>query len=197
MRGPEIAEDHAPDVDRIFTVPNAISMLRLAGIPVFIALLAGERRVAAAIALAIIAGTDWLDGGLARRWHQVTTVGKVLDPTIDRFLLLAAFIGLMIDGSLPIWIGCVLLTREVLIGLGGIALGLMGHTRISVTWYGKIYAFGVMAALPFFLIAHSGVFWDGVAVIAGWILIIPSAILSWVTALEYAKKAKAAIATSK
>ncbi len=189
MRGPDSAEDRPPDTDRIWTIPNAISMVRLAGIPFFLWLLADGRRLAAAIALIIIAGTDWVDGGLARKWNQVTTLGKVLDPTIDRALLFAAFVGAMVDRSMPIWLGAILILREVVIAIGAVVLGLKGHRRLTVTWHGKMYAFGMMAALPFFFIGNTSVFWAPIAELVAWALVIPSAVLSWITAFEYAKKA--------
>lgn len=198
MRGPETAIDHPPDTDRVLTVANVISLIRLAGIPVFAWVLLGlDRRYLAAWLLFAIGCTDWIDGGIARKYHQVTTFGKILDPTIDRLLLGVAAISSMIDGSLPVWLGVVLLAREVLIGLGGIYLGLKGHRRISVTWWGKVYSFGLMGALPLFLVGNTSVFWSGVAEVLAWVLVIPSALLSYITAAQYIKKARAALGGSK
>ena len=130
--GPSTATDRPPDTDRIFTLANIISLLRLAGIPVFAwVLLVGDHRYAAAWLLFAIGCTDWIDGGIARRYHQVTTLGKILDPTIDRLLLGVGFIATMIDGSFPVWLGVVLITREILVGLGGIFLFVKGAQRES------------------------------------------------------------------
>ena len=88
----------------LFTVANAVTLVRLAGLPVFLYLLFGrDDRSSAAWLLAAIGATDWLDGYLARRLHQVSTFGKVLDPTADRLVFLVGAVALLIDGSVPRW----------------------------------------------------------------------------------------------
>src|SRR3954469_2998454 len=96
--------EEAADVDRaglgLFTVPNAVTLIRLACLPLFVYLLFGrDDRSSAAWLLAAIGVTDWLDGYLARRLHQVSTFGKVLDPTADRLVFLVGAVSLLIDGS--------------------------------------------------------------------------------------------------
>ena len=84
----------------MWTVPNAISVLRIACIPWFVWLLfAAEDRTAAALLLGALGATDWVDGWIARRFDQVSEVGKVLDPTADRLLLVVAAPAMIIDGS--------------------------------------------------------------------------------------------------
>lgn len=192
MRGREIAVDREPDTDRIVTIPNVISLGRLIAIPFFVWLMLEERTVAAAVALAVIAGTDWIDGGLARRWHQVTTVGKVLDPTIDRLLILAAFIAALASGAMPVWLAVIILGREVLVSLGGIWFAARGRTRISVTWWGKVYASGVMAMLPLFILGSADFTGAWVATVLAWVLAVPCSVLAWITAYEYWRTARAA-----
>jgi cardiolipin synthase (CMP-forming) len=189
-----MAVDRPPDTDQIFTVANILSLIRLAGIPVFAyVLLADHRRFLAAWLLLAIACTDWVDGGVARKYHQVTTLGKVLDPTIDRMLLGVGGIAAVIDGSLPLWLAIVLIARELFIGLGGIVLFALSAARLSVTWWGKTYALGLMGAIPLFLVGHCSVFWHAEAEALAWILAVPSAIGSYATAASYAFKAPDAI----
>ena len=90
--------------DNALTVPNLISILRLAAVPIFVWLLiVQERPLAAAILLGILGATDWVDGWVARKFNQVSELGKVLDPTADRIMFLVAVFTMMIDGSVPIW----------------------------------------------------------------------------------------------
>ncbi|HEX6311131.1 MAG TPA: CDP-alcohol phosphatidyltransferase family protein, partial [Acidimicrobiia bacterium] len=98
--------------DRVFTVPNLISVGRLVCVPLFLWLLFGEDRlVAAAILLAVLGATDWVDGWIARHFDQGSELGKVLDPTADRVLLVAAVVALLVEGSVPIVVGVVVLAR--------------------------------------------------------------------------------------
>ena len=84
-------------VDRIVTVPNAITLVRLACIPLFLWLLFGaDRQTASALLLGVLGATDWVDGFVARRYHQVSTVGKVLDPVADRVLVVTAVIAITV-----------------------------------------------------------------------------------------------------
>src|SRR4028118_1430298 len=92
--------DDPPGTDRWLTVPNVITFVRLLLIPVFVYLLFGEDdRAGAAVLLAVLGATDWVDGFLARRWQRVSTVGKILDPTADRLLLAVGVISILIVGA--------------------------------------------------------------------------------------------------
>ena len=94
--------------DNALTVPNLISIMRLAAVPIFVWLLiVQERPLAAAILLGILGATDWVDGWIARKFNQVSELGKVLDPTADRIMFLVAVFTMMIDGSVPIWLSLI------------------------------------------------------------------------------------------
>lgn len=187
MRGKDSAVDVPADTDKVLTLPNVISLCRLGGIPVFLWLLADGHQVAAAIVLAVVAGTDWVDGGLARRLHQVTALGKILDPTIDRLLLLAAFVGALVVGAVPVWFGTILLARELLIAMGGLVCWSFGVGRLTVTWMGKIYAFGVMVSLPLFFLGDTDITGAAVVGALAWLIAVPSAVLGWITGIGYLK----------
>ena len=103
-----------PGLDRIWTVPNVVTFVRLACIPLYVWLLFGaDQQTWAALVLAALGATDWVDGYIARRFHQVTTLGKVLDPVADRVLVLTAVLTIMIHGAVPVWFGVATLAREV------------------------------------------------------------------------------------
>ena len=109
--------------DRVLTVPNALSALRLACLPAFVVLLAQPHdrgRLAAAFLLGAAAFTDLLDGYIARHFDQVSTLGKMADPLVDRALVLCALVGATVIGALPIWLVVVVALREgvVLAGSG-------------------------------------------------------------------------------
>src|SRR5580704_7152244 len=92
--------DQDEGLNRILTVPNLITAVRLACVPLFLWLLFGAgRQTDAAILLAVLGATDWVDGYVARRWHQVSTLGKVLDPTADRILVGTAVIAVIVHGA--------------------------------------------------------------------------------------------------
>jgi len=140
----------------IATIPNAISLARLACIPWFLWLLLSEDRpVAAAVLLSVLGATDWVDGWIARHFDQASEVGKVLDPTADRVLLVAAAVALIVDGRVPLWVGWVVLVREAVISVAVLALAAAGARRIDVQWAGKAGTLALMFALPGFLLVDA------------------------------------------
>ena len=181
--------------DRILTLPNLISTVRLACIPLFVWLLFGrDNRAAAAVLLAVLGATDWVDGYIARRFDQGSTLGKVLDPVADRLLLGVGVLAIIIDGSVPLWVGAVVVFREVLISLVTVGLAALGARRIDVQWVGKAGTFGLMVAFPFFLASHATFSWRGFARDAAWVWIVPSILLSYWAAATYVPIARRALA---
>jgi cardiolipin synthase len=186
----------APDTDRILTVPNVVSVVRLCCIPLFLWLLFGaEDRSSAAYLLAVLGATDWVDGYVARRFHQVSTLGKVLDPTADRLLLAVGVIGIAIDGSVPIWIAVLTIARETLVGGATLVLAALGARRIDVTWFGKAGTFGLLCAYPLFLGSHAeDLGWEDLAGVLAWVCVIPGLVFSYVAAAGYVPLARRALA---
>ena len=178
----------------LFTVPNAVTLVRLAGLPVFLYLLFGrDDRSSAALLLAAIGATDWLDGYLARRLHQVSTFGKVLDPTADRLVFLVGAVALLIDGSVPRWFAIATLVREGFVAVVALALAAAGARRIDVTFVGKSATMGLLMAYPLFLAGESDIFFHSPGRVAAWIIGVPSLILSYYAAAGYAPLARAAL----
>src|SRR5450759_2930968 len=112
-----------PNLDRIVTVPNLITLVRLVCTPLFVWLLFGaHRQTVAAILLAALGATDWIDGAVARRFHQVSTVGKVLDPMADRVLVVTAVIAVIVHGAVPLWFGAATIAREFVVSAAVVVL---------------------------------------------------------------------------
>jgi cardiolipin synthase len=181
--------------DRVWTVPNLISLVRLACAPLFVWLLFGADSFwAATILLAVLGASDWVDGWVARRYHQGSELGKILDPTADRVLLLTAAVALLIDDRIPRWYGILMLAREVVIAVFTLALAVAGASRIDVLWVGKAGTFCTMFSFPAFLaasITHGtahDVFW-----IIGWVFAVPALVLSYYAAVRYVPAARRAL----
>jgi cardiolipin synthase len=184
---------------RVWTIPNAISVARLGCVPVFLWLLWGaDDGLAAAALLAVLGATDWVDGWIARRYDQGSELGKVLDPTADRVLLVAAAVALLTQDmpgpvDVVLW---VVLVRETVIAAVTVGLGIAGARRIDVVWAGKAGTLAVMFALPMFLAAESvpsGAASVGFAV-AGWGFAIGGVVLGYYAAAKYVPAARLALA---
>ncbi|MGH9119976.1 MAG: CDP-alcohol phosphatidyltransferase family protein [Acidimicrobiales bacterium] len=184
-----------PVSDRVLTIPNLISVARLCCLPVMLWLLFGrDNRVAAAALLAVLGATDFLDGYVARRYNQVSTVGKVLDPVADRLLFIVGVGAIVIDGSVPLWFAIVVLVREVLVAGATIVLAAMGARRIDVTWWGKAGTFCLMIAFPLFLLANSTFSRPGLAEFVAWGFGLVGVVMSYYAAALYVPMAQRALA---
>jgi cardiolipin synthase (CMP-forming) len=135
------------------SVPNLLSFLRLALVPVFLVLLLGDSPGWALAVLAFAGFTDWLDGYIARRFGMITQLGKVLDPMADRFYIFAALIGLTINGNIPAWLAVVIILRDVLLAVGYPISASHGYGPLPVHFLGKAGTFALLYALPLLLLA--------------------------------------------
>jgi len=174
-------------VDSIWTIPNLVTLIRLLLLPVFVWVLFGlPSRQAAAWMLGILGATDWIDGYLARRLGQTSEFGKIFDPTVDRLWFFVAVVAIMINDSMPIWFGVLVLTREIVVGAAmAIATLFFGMQRFDVTWLGKSATFLLMFAVPGFLMANSSAPGSQAWEIATWCFGIPGLVLSYYTAIAY------------
>ncbi len=179
----------------LWTIPNAISIARLASLPVFVFLLfAQENRAAAAWVLAACGTTDWVDGYIARRWNQISEIGKILDPVADRLLFFVGITAILVDGTIPLWIGIAILAREILVGATTVVLGVLGARRIDVTWFGKAGTFANMIAIPSFLGSHSTLGYADQLGWLAWTAVVPGLVLSYIAAALYVPIARRALA---
>lgn len=185
----EAQEDEA-GLDRIATIPNGISVLRLLCVPVFLWLLFGrENRLGAALLLGGLGATDWVDGYIARHFNQVSNLGKVLDPIADKVLLVTGMIAILIDGSVPPIIFWPAIAREVLVAATTLLLGAMGSKRIDVSWAGKCGTLLMMVAFPLFLWGHG----EGPAYLVAWMVAVPGLVMAWYAAITYVAPARQAL----
>lgn len=140
--------------DRLLTVPNLVTFLRLLCLPLFLWMLFGrDLRWQSAALLAALGATDWVDGYVARRYHQVSNFGKMFDPAVDRLLMVTGVVSVIVVDAVPLWFGIVVLAREVVMSLYVVVITAMGARRIDVTLIGKWGAFLLMVAFPLFLAA--------------------------------------------
>jgi cardiolipin synthase len=185
----------APSDGGLLTVPNLISLIRLACVPVFLWLLvAREQRLQAALLLAVLGATDWVDGTLARRLGQVSEIGKILDPTADRIMLLTAVLAIALDGAVPWWFAAATLAREAAVSVVALVLGALGARRIDVTWWGKTGTFLLMFSFPLFLLSAADTGVSDAARWAAWACGVPGLAISYYAAWGYVPAARAALA---
>jgi cardiolipin synthase (CMP-forming) len=187
-------------VDRILTIPNALSALRLAGVPVFLWLVLGPRSATGdywAVALLIVAGaTDWLDGKIARALNQGSRLGQLLDPAADRLYIVATLVALAVRAIIPWWLLGILALREVVVG---VALAVLkrrtGLGTLQVSFVGKAATLCLLYAFPLlFLGDHPG--WGGtLARVIGWAFAIWGTALYWWAAMLYLTQVRRLAAT--
>ena len=141
--------------DRIWTIPNALSFLRLLGVPLFLWLLLGPQADGwAVIVLAVAAFTDWADGKLARLLGQTSKLGTLLDPAADRLYILSTLMAFLIRGIVPWWIVAVLVLRDVATGIALLVLRRHGYAALQVHYLGKAATFCLLYAFPLLLLAQ-------------------------------------------
>ncbi len=186
------------EVDRLLTVPNLITTVRLLCVPLFLVLLFGrDSRGWAAFLLGTLGATDWVDGYIARRFNQSSTFGKMYDPTVDRFMLVVAIVAIIVDGSVPLWYAGVILTREVIVSLWVVFITANGAKRMNVTWWGKVGTFANMCAFPWFLFANETSWtqgWQDFWTVAAYCAAIPGIVFSLLAAYQYFTLGRVALA---
>lgn len=141
-------------------IPNVLTLLRFAAIPLFVALLLGEREGPswpAAIVFGLAAVTDQLDGYLARRWRVESRFGKVADPLADRLMIDTAVVLLVLLERLP-WVALVILLRDVML-VGGYKLVVPRGYQFEVSRLGKIATWGLYASTGLVLVTVEGTLW--------------------------------------
>lgn len=123
--------------NKILTIPNVLSFIRLCMIPVFLYLLLHGYNLAATILFAFAASTDWIDGQVARRTNSVSKLGQLLDPAVDRLLLISGVVGLLLVGRIPVWIILFVIIRDLCLLLGGAYILKKWRVRVDVIYLGK------------------------------------------------------------
>jgi cardiolipin synthase (CMP-forming) len=174
------------DTDRVWTLPNVLSFLRLAGVPLMVWLILGPHSDGLAVLVLAAGGfTDWLDGYIARRWHQTSRVGQMLDPVADRLYIMAVVVCLAVRELVPWWLVVGLVARDVLITLLVPVLRTRGFSSLPVHFLGKAATFNLLYAFPLILLgAPDGTDW-ALARVLGWAFALWGVSLYWWAGILY------------
>jgi cardiolipin synthase len=183
--------------NRVWTVPNLISVLRLAGVPVFLWLVLGPEADGWALLLLMVSGvTDFLDGYLARRLGQTSKLGQVLDPVADRLYILAVVVGLALRDVIPWWAAISLPLRDLLLwGLVPL-LRTRGYSALPVHFLGKAATFNLLYAFPLLLLGDGDGTIATLANVFGWAFALWGIGLYWWAGLLYAWQVRTLLATT-
>lgn len=175
---------------RILTVPNVISFLRLGLVPVFAGLIVQGEDAWALGVLALSGASDWLDGFIARRFDQVSRLGRVLDPAADRLFILVTLLALLWHEAIPLWLLVALVARDVLLACLMPSLARQRYGPLPVHFAGKAATFALLYAFPLLLLAG----WSGpvgtIATVLGWAFAWWGLALYWFAAALYVIQAR-------
>jgi cardiolipin synthase len=177
----------AGETTRVLTIPNLLSILRLAGVPLFLWLVLGPEADGWALGVLMISGvTDWLDGYLARRLHQTSQLGQILDPVADRLYILAVVFGLAWRDIIPWWLAFLLPARDLL--LWGLVpfLRTRGYHALPVHFLGKAATANLLYAFPLLLLGDGEGVVATLAEVFGWAFAIWGTGLYWWAGILYA-----------
>lgn len=184
--------------ERVLTVPNVLSFLRLLGVPLFLWLVLGPHADVAALVVLMLSGiSDYLDGKIARAWGQTSRIGELLDPTADRLYVLATLAAFVVRDVIPLWFALVLVARELMLAVFLVVLHRYGHSPLPVHFLGKAATFNLLYAFPLLLLGIGpGTFAEAARAI-GWAFAVWGAVLYWVAGLLYVLQVRALLGTSR
>ncbi len=180
--------------ERLLTIPNVLSVLRLLGVPVFLWAIISERD-GLALSLLLLSGvTDYLDGKIARQFGMESRLGQFLDPIADRLYILTTLVGLVWRDIIPVWLVVVLLAREAVMGVMLLYLRTKGQVGLPVHFVGKAATFNLLYAFPLLLLAHRDDWLGDLAQPIGWGFAWWGVVLYWLAAVFYAIQARMVLA---
>jgi cardiolipin synthase (CMP-forming) len=182
---------------RVWTIPNLLSMLRLAGVPLFLWLVLGPEADGWALLVLMVSGvTDYADGWLARRLDQQTVVGQILDPVADRLYILAVVVGLALREVIPWWLAVSLPLRDALMwGLVPL-LRTRGFSSLPVHFLGKAATFNLLYAFPLLLLGDGEGTVARLSEVFGWAFAFWGVGLYWWAGILYAWQVRKLLATT-
>lgn len=183
--GSDARRDEPQVTDAIWTVPNALSAMRLVGVPVFLWLILAEHDTAALIVLMASGVTDYLDGKIARRFGLVSRIGQLLDPLADRLYILSTLFGLAVREIIPWWLVAVLLARDVAVLALGPVLRRENLPIPPVHFIGKAATFNLIYAFPLLLLGEGSSTLAEIALPIGWAFAWWGVGLYWFAAAMY------------
>ncbi len=187
--------DQGPVSDRVLTLPNALSALRLVGVPVFLWAILARHDAFALVVLVLSGATDYLDGKIARHYGLVSRVGELLDPVADRLYIVSTLLGLAWRGIIPWWLVGALFAREAFMVVVVLLARRYGLVGLPVHYIGKAATFNLLYAFPVLLLADVGGTVGQVALPIGWAFAWWGTGLYWVAAGLYAVQLREVMAT--
>ena len=191
------APSAGPTTDRVLTVPNALSLLRLLGVPLFLWLVLEEHDGWAVAVLMVSGFTDWLDGKIARSWNQMSKIGALLDPAADRLYILATLIGLTVRDVVPLWLTLLLVGRDVFLACFLPVLRRHGYGPLPVHYLGKAATFNLLAGFPLLLLGEGDSAVSQVAHAFGWAFAIWGTALYWWAGVLYVRQVRELVAADR
>ncbi|WP_323793390.1 CDP-alcohol phosphatidyltransferase family protein [Nocardioides sp.] len=181
----------------VWTLPNALSALRLLGVPVFLYLVLGPEEDGWALALLVASGiTDFLDGWLARKLDQQSVVGQILDPVADRLYILAVVVALGLRDIIPWWVAIILPLRDALMWGLVPMLRTRGYSALPVHFLGKAATFNLLYAFPLLLLGDGEGTVATLAEVFGWAFAVWGIALYWWAGVLYAWQVRRLLATT-
>jgi cardiolipin synthase (CMP-forming) len=185
-----------PTTTRVLTIPNLLSLTRLALLPVFLWLVLGPEADGWAVAVLMFMGiSDYLDGWIARRWNQSSPLGMILDPVADRLYILATVIGLGLRDIIPIWLAVALPARDLFLWFLVPFLRTRGYSALPVHFLGKAATAALLYAFPLLLIGDGDSGLAQVSRVFGWAFAIWGVGMYWWAGLLYAWQVRRLLAT--
>jgi cardiolipin synthase len=170
---------------RIVTVPNILSFIRLALVPVFLVFILVGSDLAALIVLVVSSVTDYFDGVIARRFKQISRLGQLLDPAADRLFIFAALIGLSVREIIPWWLVVIIVGRDVMLAVVGVLLANFGYGPLPVHHLGKVATFSLLYALPILMLGLAFPVIRDITNSVGWAFALWGAFLYWWAGFVY------------
>ena len=173
--------------DRVLTIPNVLSVVRLVLVPVFLYLLLATTAYGWTVAILMFSGfSDWADGKIARLVdNQSSRLGELLDPLVDRVYMVAVPVGMTLAGMVPWWLMAVLLGRDAVLAAALPVVRARGVTALPVTYIGKGATFALMSGFPLILLGHCDFGWNNAVAAVGWAFVIWGAYMYLWSAVLY------------
>ena len=171
--------------ERLLTLPNALSLVRLLGVPVFFWLVLTHHDGPAVLLLGFSGITDYLDGKIARAWNQTSRIGELLDPAADRLYILATLIGLTVRDVVPLWLTLAIVGRDVVLAATLPFLSRRGYGPLPVHYLGKAATFSLLWGFPLLLLGEWTNTIGSIAHVLGWAFAIWGTALYWWAGVLY------------
>ncbi|HYN75893.1 MAG TPA: CDP-alcohol phosphatidyltransferase family protein [Candidatus Limnocylindria bacterium] len=191
-------QETAVQTDRVLTIPNLLSLLRLLGVPVFLWLVLVPEADGWAVVVLFLSGlSDYFDGMLARRWNQISRVGQLLDPIADRLYVVSALVAFGIREIVPWWLVVLILARDLVLAATLPTLKRLGYTGLPVHFLGKAATANLLAAFPWLLLGTGDSTFAAWAHAFGWAFLIWGTALYWWAGIGYLWQVRSLVVQSR